>query len=73
MLSTLDGLQGGEVARMGMRIRYAPDMEALWYLRMDLMATLTAAQGDLFASAALQDITQEFKGLMPRSTGGNQS
>ena len=71
MLGTLDGLQGGDITRINMRIRYAPDMEALWYLRMDLMTILTAAQGDLFASAALQGITREFKGLMPRSTGGN--
>ena len=46
MLHSLKGLTGCEVARMNMRLRYAADIEALWYLRSDLLDTLTLLRGE---------------------------
>jgi hypothetical protein len=40
MLQSLAGITGCEVARMNMRLRYAADIEALWYLRSDLFSML---------------------------------
>lgn len=49
------------------RIRYANDIQALWYLRGDLMAALAATQGEVAARQHLQRITRMFQGLLPRS------
>ena len=49
------------------RIRYANDIQALWYLRGDLMAALAASQGELAARQQLQQITRMFQGLLPSS------
>jgi hypothetical protein len=70
MLRLLADLSGSEVARMGMRLRYAPDMEALWYLRSDLLNTVAEVQGSLFAAAALQDITALFQALQQQPCTG---
>lgn len=47
------------------RIRYANDIQALWYLRGDLMAALAAAHGEAAAREKIQTITNMFKGLLP--------
>jgi hypothetical protein len=49
------------------RIRYANDVQALWYLRGDLMAALAATQGEAAAREKIQRITQMFQGLLPGS------
>jgi hypothetical protein len=49
------------------RIRYASDVQALWYLRGDLMAALAATQGEATARDRVQRITQMFDGLLPGS------
>ena len=48
------------------RIMYAPDLQALWYLRGDLMAALAAQQGEAYARETIQDISDQFQGLLPR-------
>lgn len=67
MLASLAGCSGSEVARMNMRLRYAGDIEALWYLRTDLFETLARMAGESHARAAMHDITQRFHGLLPLS------
>jgi hypothetical protein len=47
------------------RIRYANDIQALWYLRGDLMAALAASYGEVAAREKIQSITNMFKGLLP--------
>lgn len=49
------------------RIRYANDIQALWYLRGDLMAALAATQGESAARQQIQMITKMFHGLLPGS------
>lgn len=67
MLSSLASASGCEVARMSMRLRYAADIEALWYLRNDLFSTLAALRGEPDASAVLTEVTPLFQGLLPQT------
>jgi hypothetical protein len=71
MLRHMAGLEGGEAVRITMRLRYAIDAEALWYLRTDLRSALAAAHGASLADEALQQITPLFHGLLPHALGGN--
>lgn len=68
MLASLSGGAGGEVARMSIRVRYAPDIEALWYLRNDLLGILVSLHGEGAAGASLDQITQLFHGQLPTRT-----
>jgi hypothetical protein len=52
------------------RIRYAADIQALWYLRGDLMGALAALEGERAAREKISSVTEMFKGLLP---GGLQS
>lgn len=47
------------------RIRYAPDIEALWFLRGDLMALLATTHGELAARESVMAVTELFGELVP--------
>lgn len=47
------------------RIRYANDIQALWYLRGDLMAALAAMHGEAAARDKISSVTELFQGLLP--------
>jgi hypothetical protein len=47
------------------RIRYANDIQALWYLRGDLMAALAAVHGEMAAREKVASVTAQFRGLLP--------
>ena len=47
------------------RIQYASDLQALWYLRGDLMAALAALHGESRAREAIRSISDQFQGLLP--------
>jgi hypothetical protein len=47
------------------RIRYANDIQALWYLRGDLMAALASMHGEAKAREKLASVTAQFQGLLP--------
>lgn len=47
------------------RIRYANDIQALWYLRGDLMAALAAMHGEMAARERVASLTEMFQGLLP--------
>lgn len=49
------------------RVRYAADVQALWYLRGDLMAALAAMHGEVAARQKVAAVTRMFKGLLPHS------
>ncbi|MFT4243322.1 MAG: hypothetical protein QM569_13695 [Acidovorax sp.] len=66
MLQSLAGTSGCEAARMNMRLRYAVDIEALWYLRADLFDTLVALRGETGARSQLDRITALFQGQLQR-------
>lgn len=66
MLACLEGLDDNEVPALLWRIRYAKDVQTLWYLRSDLMGVLASRQGEAIARDQLCDITQLFRGLVPK-------
>ncbi len=47
------------------RIQYAPDLEALWYLRSDWMSAISATQGEAAAAAHVRRLNISFSGLLP--------
>ncbi|WP_236748790.1 hypothetical protein [Acidovorax carolinensis] len=65
MIECLVGLSGSDVARMNMRLRYASDIEALWYLRSDLRTLLVPLRGEALAHATLTQLTPLFQGSCP--------
>lgn len=73
MIECLAGLSGSDVARMNMRLRYASDIEALWYLRSDLRTLLVPLRGEALAHATLAQLTPLFQGQLPRALGGGAS
>ena len=55
------------------RIRFAGDLQALWYLRGDLMAALAALYGESVAREMVASITDHFHGLLPRGLSSRPS
>ena len=49
------------------RIRYASDVQSLWYLRGDLMAVLAGVHGEASARRQVRTITDMFRGVLPSS------
>ncbi|MEY4883367.1 MAG: hypothetical protein RIS34_1221 [Pseudomonadota bacterium] len=49
------------------KVRFARDVQDLWYLRADVMAALSAMQGERVARQKVEDISPKFRGLLPRS------
>jgi hypothetical protein len=47
------------------RVDWAPDAQALWYLRSEVMVILSADCGEAVARTRMQGITDMFKGLVP--------
>jgi hypothetical protein len=55
------------------RIRYATDVQALWYLRGDLMGALAAMHGEMAAREKVASITEQFQGLLPSGLNSRPS
>ena len=49
------------------RVRYAPDIQGLWYARSDVMAILATTYGETIAREKVAEISGRFNGLMPKS------
>lgn len=49
------------------RVRYAPDVQGLWYVRSELMAMLSGMHGETIAQEKIAKISSRFKGLIPQS------
>jgi hypothetical protein len=67
MLDLLGTSGGKQFANVTRRIRYANDIQALWYLRGDLMAALATTLGEAAARERVQRITRMFHGLLPKA------
>ena len=65
MLGALGEAGAKKFAVVSRRIQYASDLQALWYLRGDLMAALAALHGEGHAREAIRDISGQFHGLLP--------
>lgn len=73
MLALLEDAGPRQFANVTRRVRYANDVQALWYLRGDVMAALAATEGEAEARAKVQRITRMFQGLMPGSLNSRPS
>lgn len=49
------------------RVRYAPDVQGLWYVRSELMGVLSSVHGETIAREKIASISARFKGLIPES------
>ena len=69
MLSLLEASGGHRAQRIAQRVRFADDLEALWYLRQDLMSTLAELDGEHVAQRRMKNINRLFKGGLPQTMG----
>lgn len=64
-LLLLEGMGMDEATHLVLlrRIRYARDLEALWYLRPELVRALAAQHGERVARARVNELCGHFGGL----------
>lgn len=73
MLGLLGQNGGKQFSNVTRRIRYANDIQALWYLRGDLLAALASVHGEAEARQKVHRITDMFQGLLPGSLNSRPS
>ncbi len=66
MLALLAGSEDERVRNVKRRIRYASDIQALWFLRGDLMAVLAAGHGETAAREMVETVSEMFQELLPQ-------
>lgn len=54
------------------RVRFAVDIQALWYARSDLMGALATLHGEARAREQIEPVTTMFRGLLPDSLYARQ-
>lgn len=62
-LASLDASDRG--AGLARRIRYATDLQALWFMRGELMHLLARTEGEAAARSKLDDLSSLFGDLLP--------
>lgn len=67
MLNGLGVSSAVTASKLELRVTYAADLQDLWYLRGDVMAAIAAVDGEALARQKLDQISEMFKGLLPRS------
>lgn len=65
MLLLLEPYAGEQVGRARQRVHFAQDVEALWYLRQDLVLVLSEFQGGEAARMQTMEIDDFFQGSLP--------
>jgi hypothetical protein len=70
MMGCLDPNLNAAHLRLSRRLRFASDVQALWYLRGDLMAALSELTDERHARDQIKQITLMFQGLVPESMLG---
>ena len=73
MLGTLGEAGSEQFPHVTRRVRYANDIQGLWYLRGDLMGALAAIHGEAEAREKIREITAMFHGLLPGSLSSRPS
>jgi succinate dehydrogenase/fumarate reductase flavoprotein subunit len=62
-LASMDGSERG--AALSRRIRYAMDLQALWFMRGELMQLLAKTHGELAARGKVQEVSSLFEDMLP--------
>jgi hypothetical protein len=73
MLELLGPAGSKQFANVTRRVRYANDIQALWYLRGDVLAALASIHGEVAAREKVSGITEMFRGLLPASLNSRPS
>lgn len=73
MLDALGSLGASSYPVVQLRVSYANEIQDLWYLRGDLMAVLAAIEGEAIARTKLVQISEMFRGLLPRGMSSRPS
>ncbi|MDP1739520.1 MAG: hypothetical protein Q8M51_02705 [Polaromonas sp.] len=73
MLNELGEFGEKHYPKIALRVRYAQDAQGLWYARGDVMAVLSAMQGETIARQKVSGITKMFDGLLPGGLGSRRS
>jgi len=69
MLNMLRLHSGNAISRVAQRVQFAGDLEALWYLRQDVMTALSDLDGEGAARRQMKQINSMFKGRLPDAMG----
>jgi hypothetical protein len=67
MLSELGEYGERKFPAVARRVRYAPDIQGLWYARSDVMAIMANTYGETTAREKMVNISSKFKGFLPSS------
>lgn len=67
MLNGLSVPGASEASKLELKVTYAKDLDDLWYLRGDVMAAISAIDGEALAQQKLNDISAMFRGVLPKS------
>ena len=67
MLSGLSVPGSNETSKLELKVTYADDLHDLWYLRGDVMAAISAIDGEALAQQKLSEISAMFRGVLPKS------
>lgn len=65
MLGCLGEEGARQFTQINRRIRYATDLQGLWYLRSELMAALASMHGEVQARHRIGELTALFRGYLP--------
>ena len=66
MLNELGDFGKANFSKIVVRVRYALDAEALWFIRSEVMTVLSAMHGEAIAQEKIRLISKEFRGLLPK-------
>lgn len=66
MLALVSLTTDDRAASLIRRIRYASDLEALWYMRGELMHMLARSHGEAVAREKLEELSEKFTDFLPR-------
>jgi len=55
------------------RVRFASDVQGLWYLRGEMMEALSSLQGEYMARRKIDEVSTLFRGVLPSSMSSRQS
>ncbi|MGJ7541471.1 hypothetical protein [Variovorax sp. LT1R16] len=69
MLALLDASDGPTAQRIAQRVRFASDLETLWYLRQDVLLAVSAIDGEVVAQQRLNQINRLFRHGLPQTMG----
>jgi hypothetical protein len=65
MLELMTAVEEARFPHVLRRVRYAGDVQGLWFLRGDVMAALASNHGEVFAREKLETLSEMFENLLP--------